>query len=53
MNVRKAEQAPAITAGALPAASRRLIAAGVISPRVTVRITAAGVTGILRKGSRP
>lgn len=31
---------------------RRLIAAGVISRTVTVRITEAGVTGILRKGAR-
>lgn len=47
-----AEQAPATPAGALPSASRRLIAAGVISPRVTVRITEAGVVGIIRKGAR-
>ncbi|MEU2300571.1 hypothetical protein ABZ584_24565 [Streptomyces antibioticus] len=31
---------------------RRLIAAGVISRRVDVRITEAGVTGVLRKGAR-
>ncbi|MGW4541580.1 hypothetical protein ACWEOP_27400 [Streptomyces chartreusis] len=31
---------------------RRLIAAGVISPRVDVRITEVGVTGVLRKGAR-
>lgn len=31
---------------------RRLIAAGVISRKVTVRITEAGVTGVIRKGAR-
>ena len=31
---------------------RRLIAAGVISRKVDVRITEAGVTGVLRKGAR-
>jgi hypothetical protein len=31
---------------------RRLVAAGIISRRVSVRITEAGVTGILRKGAR-
>ncbi|MFJ8934183.1 hypothetical protein ACIRL0_00475 [Streptomyces sp. NPDC102365] len=51
MSATPAEQAPATAAGALPSASRRLIAAGVISPRVTVRITAAGVTGTIRKGA--
>ncbi|MER7838466.1 hypothetical protein ABTY98_21890 [Streptomyces sp. NPDC096040] len=31
---------------------RRLIAAGIISRKVTVRITEAGVTGTIRKGVR-
>jgi hypothetical protein len=31
---------------------RRLVAAGIISRAVTVRVTEAGVTGILRKGAR-
>jgi hypothetical protein len=31
---------------------RRLIAAGIISRKVSVRITEAGVTGVLRKGAR-
>ncbi|MEY2243169.1 hypothetical protein AB8A21_09535 [Streptomyces sp. BF23-18] len=31
---------------------RRLIAAGVISRRIDVRITEAGVTGAIRKGAR-
>ncbi|MEV7501527.1 hypothetical protein ACOZGD_11025 [Streptomyces murinus] len=31
---------------------RRLIAAGVISGRIDVRITEAGVTGVIRKGVR-
>ncbi|MFK0154647.1 hypothetical protein ACIQVK_21550 [Streptomyces sp. NPDC090493] len=31
---------------------RRLIAAGIISRTVTVRITEAGVTGTIRKGAR-
>ena len=34
------------------APKRRIVAAGIISRRVTVRITEAGVTGILRKGAR-
>ncbi|MFJ9376802.1 hypothetical protein [Streptomyces sp. NPDC101455] len=32
--------------------SRRLVAAGVISRKVDVRITEAGLTGVLRKGAR-
>ncbi|MEU9245710.1 hypothetical protein [Streptomyces sp. NPDC048385] len=31
---------------------RRMVAAGIISPRVSVRITEAGVTGTIRKGAR-
>ncbi|MER7927063.1 hypothetical protein ABTY96_28555 [Streptomyces sp. NPDC096057] len=31
---------------------RRLIAAGIISPKIDVRITEAGLVGILRKGVR-
>ncbi|MET9083722.1 hypothetical protein ABZX77_17815 [Streptomyces sp. NPDC004237] len=31
---------------------RRLVAAGIISRRVSVRITEAGVTGTIRKGAR-
>ncbi|MER7974944.1 hypothetical protein ABTX35_39070 [Streptomyces sp. NPDC096080] len=31
---------------------RRLVAAGVISRKVDVRITEAGVTGAIRKGAR-
>ncbi|WP_326787880.1 hypothetical protein [Streptomyces sp. NBC_00151] len=31
---------------------RRLIAAGLISRRVDVRVTEAGVTGAIRKGAR-
>lgn len=38
------------TARAVP--GRRLIAAGVISRKVDVRITEAGVTGVIRKGAR-
>ncbi|MFE7856054.1 hypothetical protein [Streptomyces sp. NPDC057403] len=38
------------TSRAVP--GRRLIAAGVISRRIDVRITAAGVTGAIRKGAR-
>ncbi|WP_333736343.1 hypothetical protein [Streptomyces sp. IBSBF 2806] len=34
------------------APGRRLIAAGVISRTIDVRITEAGVTGVLRKGVR-
>lgn len=56
MSATPAQQAPTTTVGALPPAhtapGRRLIAAGVISPKVDVRITEAGVTGILRKGAR-
>lgn len=32
-----------------PATGRRLVAAGVISRKIDVRITPAGVTGIIRK----
>ncbi len=32
-----------------PAAGRRLVAAGVISRKTDVRITPAGVTGVIRK----
>ena len=56
MSATPAEQAPATLAGALPPAhtapGRRLIAAGIISRKIDVRITEAGITGILRKGAR-
>jgi hypothetical protein len=51
-----AEQAPTLAVGALPPAhtapGRRLIAAGIISRTIDVRVTQAGVTGAIRKGAR-